>query len=202
MRLANIAAAVGLAAAAIVSSAVAFPPQAPLLPATSSTHQVELTLGVMSRCPDAFLVEALIDQTLADERVKGKVALELVYIGMLDNDAPGGITCKHGELECDGNVQQLCVQAYLNQSDWWPFVVCQDGQPARIGTTGLAEECAAQVGFEWSGEIRRCAEEGEGQRRLRESVRRTQEMGIEKSATILLGKEHKVRLPAGCLCLA
>lgn len=36
------------------------------------------------------------------------------------------MTCKHGEIECTGNIQQLCAQKYLEQDVWWPFVTCQN----------------------------------------------------------------------------
>jgi hypothetical protein len=185
------------AAAAVSSSAASVAPlvQAPFLSSASAEYKVDLTLGVMSRCPDAFLVEALIDRTLADERVNGKVALELVYIGALERN---GVTCKHGELECAGNVQQLCAAAHLDQGSWWPFVVCQNGEPSRIGTTDLAEECAARVGFAWAGAVRGCAEGDEGKGRLQANVERSQALGVEKSATVLLGEEHKVRHALPC----
>lgn len=63
---------------------------------------------------------------------------------------------------------------------------------SRIGTTELAKQCAEVAGFEWS-DLRSCAEGSEGIKLLRTSVEEVKELGIEKSATLLLGEKHKVR---------
>lgn len=194
-----------LGLAHVTASAVAIsPPQAALLSPNTSVladagRQVLVTLGVMSLCPDAHLFESLLARTLADPRADRKVELELVYIGALKDD--GRVICKHGPRECEGNVQQLCASAHLDQAAWWPFVTCQNRQPLRIGSNELAEECAREVGSDWEGEVRGCAESEEGRERLRASVMQTQALGVEKSATMLLGKKHKVRFTLQlCAC--
>ncbi|KAG0656048.1 hypothetical protein C6P46_000480 [Rhodotorula mucilaginosa] len=82
--------------------------------------RVKLTLGVMSRCPDAVLVETLFDRVLerktssglgdnAPETVAGLVDLRLDYIASKNSSALYDATCKHGDIECRGNIQQLCA---------------------------------------------------------------------------------------------
>lgn len=98
--------------------------------------QVPITLGVMSRCPDAKLCEEVFDSVL-DQVGFHKVNVTLSFIarsacsdlksqppvtltmtraaayslfGRLDSsDSDYGVTCMHGKQECAGNVQELCV---------------------------------------------------------------------------------------------
>lgn len=37
--------------------------------------------------------------------------LKLEYIGQIDDEAQFGVDCMHGDLECAGNIQQLCARA-------------------------------------------------------------------------------------------
>ncbi|GAA5873552.1 hypothetical protein JCM3774_000048 [Rhodotorula dairenensis] len=82
--------------------------------------KVKLRLGVMSRCPDAVLVETWFDRVLehrtstalgdgAPGTVAGLVDLRLDYIASKNSSALYDATCKHGDIECRGNIQQLCA---------------------------------------------------------------------------------------------
>lgn len=103
----------------------------------------------------------------------------------------------HGTLECAGNVQELCAAKYLPQNDWWKFLQCENSYGrAEVGTPKTARRCAVMVGFDWdkSG-VGACADvlgghtrnsenveefdELEGVTLLKESVRRSQELGIQ-----------------------
>ncbi|GAA6019776.1 hypothetical protein JCM11491_005248 [Sporobolomyces phaffii] len=113
----------------ILAVATATPVQVPFLstsPAsaaattneTTTTTRVALTLGVMSRCPDAEICETLIDRVLdthtdrTGPRVVGDlVRLKLVYLAKTF----GNLTCLHGPLECKANVQQLCAAAHWSR---------------------------------------------------------------------------------------
>ncbi|KAL9712706.1 hypothetical protein Ac2012v2_003943 [Leucoagaricus gongylophorus] len=158
-----------------------------------SDIKVPVQLGVMSKCPDALLCEATFNNVLA--QVWDKVDLSLVYIAKFNNSAPDfGLTCLHGPEECAGNVQQLCVNKYATQEQWWNFVQCQnfDGR-ATIGTPELALKCAdvAQVDWRTSGAGNCAGLDGsgkapEGLELLHKSVRLGQSLQIIKSCTILI----------------
>ncbi|CDZ98812.1 Gamma interferon inducible lysosomal thiol reductase GILT [Phaffia rhodozyma] len=158
-------------------------------------QQVKVIIGVMSRCPDAFQMESTFDKVLKTRSVRDKVDLELVYIGTPNATDHIGVSCKHGETECSGNIQQLCAQQYVDQTVWWRFVTCQNYYSSRIGSPALATECAKVAGFDWdTSPVSLCASEGgEGEHLLRQSVKRSHQLEIEKSATLLLGDDHRVR---------
>lgn len=63
--------------------------------------RVNLTLGVMSRCPDALFAEASLDKIFG--KVNEKIRLEFSYIGEVDQEEELGVRCKHGEAECESS---------------------------------------------------------------------------------------------------
>ncbi|GAA5942410.1 uncharacterized protein JCM15063_006238 [Sporobolomyces koalae] len=95
-------------------------------PTSNSTRLVPLSLGAMSKCPDAEICETLIDRVLdtridktGGKRVVGDlVNLELIYLAKENATARkeertyGDLVCLHGPSECHGNVQQLCAAAH------------------------------------------------------------------------------------------
>jgi hypothetical protein len=93
----------------------------------------------------------------------------------------------HGEIECAGNVQQLCTQKYHPTELWWKFVQCQNAAGRyEVGKPELAQKCAAEVGIEWDGTpVDQCAVVGrngasqEGRTLLRESAITTAAMNIK-----------------------
>jgi len=158
----------------------------------SSDIKVPVQLGVMSRCPDALLCEGIFDKV--SEKISEKMDLSLVYIANLNSSDPiFGVTCMHGQEECWGNIQQLCVAKH-EPSAWWEFVQCQNyNGREKIGTPELASNCAKAVGFEWeSSAAARCAgseERGksdEGTTLLQESVKLGKKLGVKFSCTILI----------------
>lgn len=66
---------------------------------TTTKQRVELTLGVMSRCPDAVFAEAAFDRVIP--RVLDEIALRFTYIGDEDEEEETGVRCKHGPQECE-----------------------------------------------------------------------------------------------------
>src|SRR5260370_21314541 len=78
-----------------------------------------------------------------------------------------GTMCKHGPLECAGNVHELCTAKYTGSSSvWWPFLHCLNHQePERIGLEGTAVYCAQVAKIDWvdSG-IETCVNGEEGPR--------------------------------------
>jgi len=154
--------------------------------------RVPVTLGVMSRCPDALLCESVFDEVF--EKVgHQKVDLSLTFIGQLNTSEPVyGTTCKHGPLECAGNVHELCAAKYAGDSSaWWPFLHCLNHQGLElIGLEGIAVYCAQIAKIDWvdSG-IETCVNGEEGSRLLRESVRQSQKLGIQKSCSVLISQK-------------
>ncbi|EIM85632.1 uncharacterized protein STEHIDRAFT_81113 [Stereum hirsutum FP-91666 SS1] len=169
----------------------------PTTPSPFDDVKVPVTLGVMSRCPDAQLCEAVFDQVL--KKVRDKVEFSLTFVGAVNASEPDfGVTCMHGPSECAGNVQQLCAQKYTPLETWWEFVMCQNYQSRdRIGNADVALKCARASGIDWeTSGVGRCAgldgsgraEEGVGM--LRESVVRTRALGVTKSCTVIINGEQ------------
>ncbi|KAH0839759.1 hypothetical protein J3R83DRAFT_700 [Lanmaoa asiatica] len=146
--------------------------------------KVPVVLGVMSRCPDAMLCEAVWDRVL--QRVGNKVDISLSFIAKPDpTDSAYGVTCMHGLEECAGNVYELCVAKYHPTSEWWSFLQCQNFQGRdQIGLPETAASCAATAGFEWeSDKASLCTgKDGQGKegvKMLQESVQNSIRLGIK-----------------------
>ncbi|GAA6064488.1 hypothetical protein JCM10212_002608 [Sporobolomyces blumeae] len=113
-----------------LSSPVQFPflsSSRPAVSASTSSNLVPLSLGVMSKCPDAAICEALIDRVLdshtaaTGRQVVGDlVDLELLYIARSNASSSestyDGLVCLHGPSECTANVQQLCAAHYWSST--------------------------------------------------------------------------------------
>ncbi|KAI9066775.1 hypothetical protein FKP32DRAFT_1589297 [Trametes sanguinea] len=159
--------------------------------------KVPVVLGVMSRCPDAILCETVFDRVL--ERVSDKIDLSLTFIGTLNASEPDfGVTCKHGPEECAGNVHELCAIKHAPTKRWWSFVQCLNFQGrSEIGKPEKAIQCAKTAELDWENSgVGACAgvdgsgKAEEGVRLLQQSVAITQELGIEKSCTVMInGKQ-------------
>lgn len=156
-----------------------------------SDVKVPVVLGVMSRCPDAFLCESVWDRVL--QRVGDKVDISLSFIAKPNpSDETYGATCLHGVEECAGNVHELCVAKYHPTSEWWTFVQCENYQGrGQVGLPDTAAKCAGVAGFEWENDrARKCAGDNghghEGVRLLQESVKTSMQLGIKKSCTIMI----------------
>lgn len=161
---------------------------------TYADIKVPVTLGVMSRCPDALLCESVFDHVL--RKVADKVDLSLTFIGTINATEPTyGVTCMHGPDECAGNIQELCAIKYAPTKQWWQFVQCQNFQGReKIGLPETAQQCAHAAEIDWEesgvGTCASIAESSEGIQLLHESVRATQKLGVKKSCTILInGKQ-------------
>ncbi|KAI0638055.1 hypothetical protein C8Q77DRAFT_1214969 [Trametes polyzona] len=155
--------------------------------------KVPVVLGVMSRCPDAVLCETVFDRVV--ERVADKIDLSLTFIGKPNVSEPDfGVTCMHGPEECAGNVHELCAIKYAPTQRWWSFVQCLNFKGrSEIGKPETALQCAKTTELDWENSgVGACAgldgsgKGEEGVRLLQESVAVTQEMGIEKSCTVVI----------------
>ncbi|KAI0053633.1 hypothetical protein FA95DRAFT_1481210 [Auriscalpium vulgare] len=178
-----------------VSPAIASPASAQQPWQLQKDVKVPVTLGVMSRCPDALFCEAVFDQVLP--RVADKIDFSLTYVAKDNSSDPEfGATCMHGREECAGNVQQLCAAKYAPVKNWWEFVMCQNYQTReKIGTPEVALQCARAAEIDWeSSQVGQCAGlDGsglgeEGIQLLHESIKNTQELNITNSCTVVINK--------------
>lgn len=158
--------------------------------------RVDVTIGVMSRCPDALFFENAFARTL--ERVNQKIDLSLEYIATRNHSAPFQATCKHGKEECRGNIHQLCIMDALKPSKagkrydlgpsaaqrlWWDFVQCEnyEGGLKRIGEESLARQCIDAIGGmpQWEADgIKECVEGPKGQELLKASIQEVKRRDI------------------------
>lgn len=72
----------------------------------ATQQRVDVTLGVMSRCPDAIFAESALNSVI--EQTNDKISLQFSYIGNLTaqelsifNEDVGGVYCRHGAQECE-----------------------------------------------------------------------------------------------------
>ncbi|EUC66448.1 gamma interferon inducible lysosomal thiol reductase GILT protein, putative [Rhizoctonia solani AG-3 Rhs1AP] len=159
-------------------------------------YKVPITLGVMSRCPDALMCEEVFNNVV--NRVSDKIDIGLAFIGTVNASEPlYGVTCMHGEFECAGNVHELCAIAHTSShNEWWPFMRCLNYHGrSQIGLEDVSRKCARVVGLDWdqSG-IGACVSGDEGKRLLRESVEYSKRNHITTSCTIIInGKVRCIR---------
>lgn len=187
---------------AVATAAMATPTaQHPLaIPDLLAYQRVNVTLGVMAKCPDALACEAVFDKVL--DRVNSKVRLTMSYIGTVDKHSKYGVECKHGDQECAANIQQLCVQHALDpqragddydlspsaaQKKWWNFIQCQNyAGLSRVGDEDQARRCLNLVGgprWEQDG-IASCVHSSKGRKLLKRSVTASKHSNISLSCTI------------------
>ncbi|CDR36328.1 RHTO0S02e00430g1_1 [Rhodotorula toruloides] len=186
------------------SSSLSSPPPLDLQNAT----RLPLTLGVMSLCPDARLCESVMDRVFEQTtsvavreaggerggggkvRVGELVDLRVEFIASRNSSAPYGTTCKHGDRECRGNVQQLCAERYWGAESAWEFIQCLNYDPnARVGNERAARECGRLIGRDWTKQLQQCVEGEEGRKLARQSAKRLSKLRVEKSCSILVRGE-------------
>ncbi|KAE8221976.1 hypothetical protein CF319_g4753 [Tilletia indica] len=178
-------------------------PDHAILNTQATPRRVEVTAGVMSRCPDAHYCEATLDRIL--DRVNSKVKLHLTYLGKPNSSAPFGGDCLHGDAECAGNIHQLCVQEALRPSragrdfdlspsaaqlKWFDIVQCMNYGKNRIGDESLLQECLKTVkgGPSWDGAggIAECVQGKHGRKLLVDSFAESKSLDIVNSCTIII----------------
>lgn len=158
--------------------------------------RVDVSIGAMSRCPDALFFENAFSRTV--ERLNKKINLSLNFIAAQNKSAPWGASCKHGDVECQGNIHQLCVIDALESSKagkrydlspsdaqrlWWDFVQCENfvGGLKRIGDEALAKQCIGAIGgvphWEEDG-LRECIQGPKGAYLLKDSIKEVERRRI------------------------
>ncbi|KAJ2780163.1 hypothetical protein H4R18_003611 [Coemansia javaensis] len=146
--------------------------------------RVLVELFVMSRCPDAVKVEAVFADVVP--AVHAIMDVELKFIGAPDPNATTGVRCKHGDAECQGNIDELCALAHSRGDlpGFWRFLGCLNGRAADIGRdSGLALQCASAAGLDTAAFVA-CTTSKEGRARLLQSAVDSQRAGIATSATV------------------
>ncbi|KAJ1920438.1 hypothetical protein H4219_001275 [Mycoemilia scoparia] len=152
----------------------------------NSVKPVDVDLFVMSRCPDAQLVEREFN-TIVDD-VGPILNIKQHFIGTVNATAEYGVECKHGDSECKGNIEQLCAHSlHKNELNvWWRFVSCLNTSPALIGKSEqLTLLCASQAGVD-EDKLLQCRDSEEGRELLKKSATEAQEQGIKTSATVFI----------------
>ncbi|KAI9638194.1 uncharacterized protein MKK02DRAFT_22219 [Dioszegia hungarica] len=147
--------------------------------------RVNVTLYVMSRCPDARTCEAVFEQVLGSQSVQNKVHLKMNYIATRNASEPLGYTCKHGALECVGNAHQLCLHKHLPLPTFYANLGCQNRDFADIGKLSLTKRCADASGVDWNASgVGACIEGSEAEALLQNNLAQTIADGVTMSCTI------------------
>ena len=94
--------------------------------------------------------------------------------------------CKHGELECAGDKQQLCVYAHAKDAAFLQFLQCQNQNVSSIGEVNRADTCLSTLDIlpSTARKARQCFTTSEGDQLLRNNVHKTQQDGVTSSCTI------------------
>ncbi|WVR06078.1 hypothetical protein IAU60_003106 [Kwoniella sp. DSM 27419] len=183
---------IALAAVAVLAAPPQLPFDVSLESPSSQPAKVNISMYVMSRCPDARMCEKVFQQVIETDGVLKKIDVDIGYIGQINKSEPLGVSCKHGPLECTGNAHQLCLYTHLPLKEFVAVVDCQNyysSFPGDIGTLRSVKQCVKAVGIDWDDSgIGRCIE---GKARLIPSGPETE--GQEEET---LGKEARKLLLA------
>lgn len=174
----------------------------PASPASYSAQDdpVTVTLGVMSRCPDAHFCEAVFDDVLP--RIpNGHARLNFTYIGTPDSSARYGVRCMHGDAECRGNIHQLCAAQAIDSASLdiasanralLDFVLVSNSDKESIGIDSAAKRAWAHIQHQhsclptWS-DVEHCVTDpSQGQALLLQSVANTAQRKVRSSCTVLI----------------
>ncbi len=99
-----------------------------------------------------------------------------------------GVSCMHGPDECMGNIIELCVaHLYTDPKIYLGFTMCLSVDYKDIQDRSLVEDCALEHGVDFR-KLNECSsdEDGLGIGMLRDSVRRSMEVGLHPHGTKLL----------------
>ncbi|KAK4893693.1 hypothetical protein LTR27_007940 [Elasticomyces elasticus] len=154
---------------------------------TPYPSRVPLEAHIMSRCPDAR--DCLHDMILpAMQKISHKVDFKLSYIGNI-TDHDDGVSCKHGQSECLGNIVELCAaHLYPDPKTYLGFVMCMSKEYDTIPDRSLIEDCALEHGISMA-RLNKCAVDDDGAvglDMLKASFNRSSNAGVKKSCTVRL----------------
>ncbi|KAI9089804.1 hypothetical protein DFS34DRAFT_382888 [Phlyctochytrium arcticum] len=159
-------------------------------PMEGNVQMVDVELFVMSKCPDAVYCEGVFANVLA--KVLPIVHFATHYIATPNASALYGATCKHGDDECKGNIQQLCIRsADPNPSTWYNYLLCSNRDYRSIPSTHRARACAKSVGLNYDQSIKPCVDGHEGRNLLVEDAQVGRARGISTSCTVVFNKRQR-----------
>ncbi|RIA99132.1 hypothetical protein C1645_748042 [Glomus cerebriforme] len=147
-------------------------------------EKIPVELFVMSRCPDAVACEKVMADVVNE--VNDIATFKTDYIATLNSSATYGATCKHGDLECKGNIQELCFQrANSNQLTFFNYLLCIHRSIDRVGSREWAKQCSEEVGQDYN-PIDKCVNSNTGLNSFIESIQRTNSYKVNSSCTIFI----------------
>lgn len=144
-----------------------------------SNELVQVDFFVMSRCPDAAFCETLFLPYLL--QLSSIVKFTLSFIA--SKSSANEFQCMHGESECRGNKQQLCIQKFYSSTIFLNYLLCQSADISRIPDNG--EECARNLTINWS-DVQTCVNSNQSNELFDQAWQRTQAAGARKSCTMHL----------------
>ncbi|KIY98459.1 hypothetical protein MNEG_9504 [Monoraphidium neglectum] len=156
-------------------------------------EKVLLELFVMSKCPDASYCEHYLQETV--EKLSDIVHVRTEYIMQVDNK--GGITCKHGDEECAGNLVQLCVGRHTppdHNFDWfYRFLTCSWDSGLPVSSPELVTTCLDKVGASDAARtaVQRCIAGPQGRGLLYASAAVVARRGVVHSCTVAVDKRQR-----------
>ncbi|EXX75002.1 hypothetical protein RhiirA5_352525 [Rhizophagus irregularis] len=147
-------------------------------------EKIPVELFVMSRCPDAVACEEVMADVVKE--VNDISTFKTNYIATLNSSATYGATCKHGDLECNGNIQELCFQEVnSNQLTFFNYLMCIHRSFDRIGSHEWAKQCSEEVGQDYD-PIDKCVNSDTGLNLFIKSVQKSKANQANVSCTIFI----------------
>jgi hypothetical protein len=127
--------------------------------------------------------------------VSEKVDFRMSYIGK-PTDSDDGVQCPHGQTECLGDILELCTASeYPDPKIYLGFTMCLSRYYHDIPKKELVQDCALEHGVDFD-KVNECMSKDDGaygMGLLRESVKRSADLGVSRSCTVRLnGKERCV----------
>ncbi|CAF1027895.1 unnamed protein product [Didymodactylos carnosus] len=146
-----------------------------------SNEPVHVDFYVMSKCPDAKLCET----KFADTLIKLSSIINFTVNFIATEPKPNEFECMHGNDECTGDKQQLCVQHLASQTVLLKFLQCQSETILNIPDN--AEKCLTDTSLKYS-DVKTCVDE-QGNLLLHNSIQRTVASKVKNSCTMYLNNK-------------
>ncbi|KAI9501107.1 hypothetical protein BX070DRAFT_177750, partial [Coemansia spiralis] len=151
--------------------------------------KVPVEFFVMSRCPDAALMEQVFAEVVP--QVHTIMDVKLNYFAKLDSNSTLGAKCAHGEAECHGNIHELCALKHTKELPlFWRFLVCLNKKLDMVGDMDFTLECASAAGLDTAA-LLQCVGGQEGKELFRQSVENTVYSGVKRSATVFVAGQKR-----------
>lgn len=152
---------------------------------------VDLEAHIMSQCPDA---QDCIQQMIipAMEQVAPLVNFTLSFIGTVADDGSDAVVCKHGPVECLGNMLMLCADSLYPDVPIISlgFSNCLISDYAKLSERDFVQNCALQHAVDFQ-RLNECvSDDAKGLEMLRKSVRWSQKEGIVYSCTVRVNGQN------------